>query len=136
MLSGVYVSIAVGLALIFSVMRIIQFAHGQIFMLGAFLSFVLVEQVGLNYFLGVFLAVVLVALFSVLLERGFFRPLRGQDDPTLIMAFGLSLLLEGVALVIFGPAWRSLHMPVTGVLAFSGVFVIKQRLVVLVISVM
>src|SRR6266542_515716 len=99
MLGGVYASIAVGLALIFSVMRIIQFAHGQIYMLGAFVTFVLVEQVGVNYFLAVVLAVVLMALFSLLLERSFFRPLRGREDPTLIVAFGLSLLLEGIALI-------------------------------------
>src|SRR5262245_11465666 len=111
MLGGVYASIAVGLALIFSVMRIIQFAHGQIFMLGAFVAFVLVS-LNINYFLAVFIAIIIMAVFSLVLERGFFRPLRGREDATLIMAFGLSLLLEGCALLIFGPAWRELHMPV------------------------
>jgi branched-chain amino acid transport system permease protein len=133
MLGGVYASIAVGLALIFSVMRIIQFAHGQIFMLGAFVAFLLV-QFSINYFAAVFLAVIIMSVFALVLERGFFRPLRGREDPTLIMAFGLSLLLEGCALLIFGPAWRQLHMPVTGAVAMFGVFLIKQRLVVLAVS--
>src|SRR5436190_3272293 len=93
MLAGVYASLAVGLALIFSVMRIIQFAHGQIFMLGAFVAFVLVS-LNVNYFLAVFIAIIIMAVFSLVLERGFFRPLRGREDATLIMAFGLSLLLE------------------------------------------
>src|SRR5438874_5414378 len=84
MLAGVYASIAVGLALIFSVMRIIQFAHGQIFMLGAFFAFLLV-QLHINYFLAVFLSVLIMSGFALLLERGFFRPLRGREDPTLIM---------------------------------------------------
>src|SRR5713101_2327215 len=94
MLGGVYASLAVGLALIFSVMRIIQFAHGQIYMLGAFVAFVLV-QVGINYFAAVLLAVLIMSMFALIIERGFFRPLRGREDATLIMAFGLSLLLEG-----------------------------------------
>lgn len=131
MLGGVYASMAVGLALIFSVMRIIQFAHGQIYMLGAFAAYLLAEQLHLNYFLAVFLGVIIMSVFALLLERGFFRPLRGREDPTLIMAFGLSLLLEGSALLALGPAWRQPHMPISGSLEIVGVFLIKQRLVVL-----
>jgi branched-chain amino acid transport system permease protein len=129
MLGGIYSIIALGITLIFSIMRIIQFAHGQVYMLGAFAVYFLAQEAGLNYFLSIALAMGIIGMLALLMERAFFRPLRGQAEATLLMTFALSLLLEGSALLGFGPNWKRLDGPISGSLELFGVFLQKERLV-------
>jgi branched-chain amino acid transport system permease protein len=119
-----YALIAIGLTMIFGVMNIANFAHGEFYMLGGFIAYYLVSLVGLNYFLALPTAVILVVVLSVILQHSIFRRLR--DAPlmtTTLVTIGLSLLLEHVALMMWGPQPQSIPTPFpTKPLSFFGIY--------------
>ena len=131
MLGALYSLIAIGLTLIFSTLRIIQFAHGQVYMLGAFTVFFVYERAGVNYVLALAVAAVAAAALGLVLERVFFARFRGQDLPAMIVGLGLLLLLEGTALVAFGERDQYIANPLTGVVEVVSVSLPKMRLVIL-----
>ncbi|MGQ0654548.1 MAG: branched-chain amino acid ABC transporter permease [Betaproteobacteria bacterium] len=99
-----YALIAIGLTMIFGVMNIANFAHGEFYMMGGFLAFYLVSLLKLNYFIALPLAVALVVLLAMLIQQTIFKRLR--DAPvmtTTLVTIGLSLLLEHVAQLLWGP---------------------------------
>jgi len=109
-----YVLIALGLTIIFSIMGIVNFAHGEIYMLGAFAIFVSVTQLGVNFFLGLIIAVAAVGFFGIIVERILFRKFRGQELNGLVLSLALSILLQNLALVIWGGEDRSFPSPFSG----------------------
>ena len=132
MLGATYALIAVGLSLVFSIMRVIQFAHGNLYMLGAYCVFYLATDLGVNYFAALFIAAIAVGLLGMILDRVFLRPLRGQDLPSMIVALGLLLLIEGSALLAFGERDKRFHSPVDGAVWFFDAIVIpSERLMIL-----
>ncbi len=136
MLGSLYSLIAVGLTLIFSTLRIIQFAHGQVYMLGAFTVYFVYERAGVNFVAALIVAALAAGLLGVVLERAFFARLRGQDLPSMIVGLGLLLLLEGVALVAFGERDQYIANPVRGVVHLAGVSLPKIRLVLLGVAIL
>ncbi|MDQ6619182.1 MAG: branched-chain amino acid ABC transporter permease [Pseudomonadota bacterium] len=119
-----YALIAIGLTMIFGVMNIANFAHGEFYMLGGFIAYYLVGLVGLNYFLALPTAVVLVVLLAIILQHSIFRRLR--DAPlmtTTLVTIGLSILLEHSALLLWGPQPQSIPNPFpTKPLSFFGIY--------------
>jgi len=119
-----YALIAMGLTMIFGVMNIANFAHGEFYMLGGFLAIYLVSLMGLGYFLALPAAVALVVALAIVLQHGIFRRLR--DAPmmtTTLVTIGLSLFLEHVALLMWGPQPQSIPTPFpTKPLSFLGVY--------------
>lgn len=99
-----YALTAVGLTLIFGVMRVINFAHGEYFMLGAYTSFFFLTLVSGNYYLSILAAVVLIALIGALSYSIIFKPLlgKGRLDEIVIATFGLSLFLKNFTQILFG----------------------------------
>ena len=96
----VFVLLAIGLSLIFGLMTVVNFAHGSLYMLGAYFGVFLIGLTG-NFWLGLVLAPLMVGALGLLIERVLIRRLYGRspDDP-LLLTFGLSLILvEGVKLV-------------------------------------
>src|SRR5208282_6814699 len=81
-----YVLVALGLTVIFSIMNVLNFAHGEIYMLGAFCVYYLCSLLHINYVLALPIAIVAVGLFGVVLERIFFRPARGDILTSVIIA--------------------------------------------------
>ncbi len=108
---AVYALIAVGYTMVYGVLRLINFAHGDVYMVGAYVGLTVATQIGLETagtpagFVVVFvLTLVCCALLGGLIERLAYRPLRNAPRITaLITAIGVSLLLEALALMIFGP---------------------------------
>ena len=132
MLGATYALIAVGLSLVFSIMRVIQFAHGNLYMLGAYCVFYLATELSVNYFAALFIAAIAVGLLGMILDRVFLRPLRGQDLPSMIVTLGLLLLIEGSALLAFGERDKRFHSPVDGAVWFFDAIVIpSERLMIL-----
>jgi branched-chain amino acid transport system permease protein len=119
-----YALIAMGLTMIFGVMNIANFAHGEFYMLGGFIAFYLVSLVGLNYFLALPVAVVLVVMLAMVLQQAVFRRLR--DAPamtTTLVTIGLSILLENAALLLWGPQPQSIPTPFAATpLSFLGIY--------------
>src|SRR5882724_5205844 len=109
--------VALGISLIFSGLDIVHFAHGEIYMIGAFIGLTLFQQLGLPYVPTLLLAVVLTGLVGVLIERVFYRRLTSKGGGytvagmgMVIVGFGMSIVLQNVAFLIWGP--KPLPFPV------------------------
>jgi branched-chain amino acid transport system permease protein len=131
-ISCLYVLIALGLNLILGIMHIVNFAQGTVYMLAALTLFLLNVTLGLNYFVAGLLSVMAMALLGLVLERLFFRRLRGQFLPSLVMSLGLLLAIEGLAWMNFGIVSQAVPPVLPGVVRFLGVSVSKERLVIIV----
>jgi branched-subunit amino acid ABC-type transport system permease component len=106
--------VASGLTLIFGIMDVVNFAHGDLVMLGGFMGAVTVAQTG-NFWLALLVATITIAVFGVLLQVSTLRPLIGRDPLTTIIAtFGVSLVLQKYALWQFGPTARQIPQPIPG----------------------
>lgn len=105
---GVYALIAVGYTMVYGVIELINFAHGEIYMLGAFIAYHLVTVYHVPFFAAVVLTVMLCGLFGILLDRAAYRPLRNAPRlAALITAIGASIFLQNVALIKWGAQIRS-----------------------------
>ena len=103
-----YAMLSLGLAVIFGMLNIINFAHGALFMMGAFVAWMLLEYVGIGYFPALILAPLIVGLFGVLMERTIISPLYKLDHLYgLLLTFGVALIIEG----LFRNAYGSSGMP-------------------------
>ncbi|MHB1420970.1 MAG: branched-chain amino acid ABC transporter permease [Bacillota bacterium] len=129
MLSGVYILVALGLTLVFSIMRIINFAHGELYMLGAFAVLVFYGTLGLNYLVALFLAMVLVALLGVIMERFLFRPFWKEPQNCLILSLALSIILQNTVLLIFGAEELNVASAYTGVISVFNASLSVERTV-------
>jgi branched-chain amino acid transport system permease protein len=139
----VYALVALGLTLVFSIMGIVNFAHGELYMLAGFLTFFifeqfLLEQLGWNAFLGYvvtfLVAVAIIGLFGFLLEKGLFRPFRGDLLPGLIVSFGLSAVLQMGAAVSFGALDRNVSTVFPGISQFLGASLANERIAIMLIG--
>jgi branched-chain amino acid transport system permease protein len=100
--------------LIFGIMDVVNFAHGELFMLGAYMGVVVLAVTG-SFWLALLLASLIVALIGAALQITTLRPLLGRDPLTTILAtFGISLVLQNYALWQFGPVPRKIQEPITG----------------------
>ncbi len=134
--SGFFALTAVGLVLIFGVMGIINFAHGELFMVGAYSVWYLYSISGWPFFLAVVGALVIVAVIGLLMERGLFRPMRNNPLGGLINSIGVLFILQVVAVKVGGLGLMK-HVPPAfpGVVQIvEGVVLSKQRLVALIVS--
>ena len=93
-LAMVYVLVALGLTLIFSILEIINFAHGEFYMLGGYVTYYVYALVGLNYFATLALAILTVGLAGVVAERLIFRDLRGKALNAFIVSLGLLWVMQ------------------------------------------
>jgi branched-chain amino acid transport system permease protein len=106
--------VASGLTLIFGIMDVVNFAHGELFMLGAYIGVVVLATTG-SFWLALLIATLVVALLGAALQIVTLRPLLGRDPLTTILAtFGISLVLQNYALWQFGPVARKIQEPITG----------------------
>ena len=106
--------VASGLTLIFGIMDVVNFAHGELFMLGAYVGVVVMSFTG-NFWLALIAAALVMALIGAALQIVALRPLIGRDPLTTILAtFGISLVLQNYALYQFGPITRKIAEPISG----------------------
>ena len=102
-LGAIYALMAVGIGLVFGVLRLVNFAYGQLVMAGAF-ALALASQWNWPNWAGILLCVVVVLVLSLAMDRVVFRPLRGHSPAVMLVAtFAVSFLLQSVALLWFGP---------------------------------
>ena len=136
MLGLTYVLIASGFSLIYGIMRLLNFAHGEFYMLGAFAAYLLCEALGLNYYAALLLSMILIAALGILVYRFFLRPFRDQHDPSLVIALGVAMLIGGLALLIFGESDKSISPVLTGVIKVWGATLSKERILVIVVAIL
>jgi len=129
--SAIYAMLAVGFTLIFGVARILNLAHGAFYALGAYAVYTLTANFHLPLSLSAVFAVLLVALFGVVVERVLVRPLRRSTLAVLIITLAMALMIEQVLLLIFGSEARNVPSMIDATFHFSGVDVSGQRLLAL-----
>jgi len=110
----IYALVAAGLSLIFGLMDVVNFAHGELFMLGAYMGVLVLTATG-SFWLALIVASAIVALIGAVLQVTTLRPLLGRDPLNTILAtFGISLVLQNYALWQFGPVARKIQEPISG----------------------
>ncbi len=106
--------VASGLTLIFGIMDVVNFAHGELFMLGAYVGVVVLAASG-SFWIALVVSTLIIALLGAAIQITTLRPLLGRDPLTTILAtFGVSLVLQNYALWQFGPVARKIQEPFTG----------------------
>jgi len=132
----VYALIAVGLTLVFGILGVINFAHGEFYMLGAFLTYSLTIGLGLDYFVALALTIVGSTAAGWLAERLTVRPLKGRHMFTVVLStLGLSIFLQNGALLVWGPDPREIELAWGGrPVVLGGVVITFLRLAVLAVG--
>ena len=125
---ALYILTALGLTLIYGILHIVNFAHGEIYMLGAMLVYVLF--VALQWPLGLaFVAIIAAAaLAGLAVERGVFRNLRGQWMQLLVASVGISLIIQSLSWIAFGAQEKNVPSVLPGVLVLAGIRLPIERL--------
>lgn len=130
LLGGVYALMSVGLTLIFGVVRIINFAHGELLMIGMYLSYFLFLGIGLNPYYSVFLVAPSLFIGGVVIQRLVIQPI--QEASAMMKVFvtcGLFIALQNLALMLFRGDYRNIQMDISmATVNFSGVSVSLPRL--------
>jgi branched-chain amino acid transport system permease protein len=107
-----YALLSLGLAIIFGLLNVVNFAHGALYMLGAFVAWFLAEKAGIGYWGALVLAPLTVGLFGAVIERLFLRRLAGLDPLYgLLLTFGIALILQGLFSNWFGSSGMPYEMP-------------------------
>ena len=134
-LALVYVLVALGLTLIFSILEIINFAHGEFYMLGGYVTYYGFALFGLHYFVTLLLAIVAVGLAGVVAERMIFRHLRGKTLNAFIVSLGLLWVLQSGAQLSFGVLDKSVPSAFSGIIRSGGIIISVERFVVVLAAV-
>ena len=107
-----YALLSLGLAVIFGMLNIINFTHGAQYMMGAFAAYMLMQYLGLNYWVALIVVPILVGFTGILIERLFLKRLQNLDHLYgLILTFGLALIIEGVFRNYYGSSGQPYQMP-------------------------
>lgn len=108
-LGSVYAIIALGYTMVYGIAKMLNFAHGDVIMIGAYVVLTCVSTAGLHPALAVLIGIVACTVFGIVIERVAYRPLRNATSPlaVLITAIGVSYLLQNIALLIFGSNTKS-----------------------------
>jgi branched-chain amino acid transport system permease protein len=107
-----YAMLSLGLAVIFGLLNVINFSHGALYMMGAFLAWMGIEYWGLNYWVMLILAPLLVGVFGIVIEKTMLRHLYKLDHLYgLLLTFGITLLVEGVFRSFYGVSGQPFQVP-------------------------
>jgi branched-chain amino acid transport system permease protein len=134
---SIYILIAMGLAIIFSIMRILQFAHGEIYMLGAYVVYIFNAVIGVNYLAALIISGIAMGILGLILERFIFRRFRGQTEPAMLAAIGLTLIFQTLAVILFGSYIKYYETPemLSGVLSLYGLRLPMMNLLIIIAGV-
>lgn len=127
-LGALYFLMAVGFTMVFGIMRVINFAHGEFYMIGAFAISFLFGQLHIPFLLALLLVGLLVGVLGAGIERVIFKPFQGDELNGMIASLGLSIILVNLALVIFGPSPWSVPGFVSGILRLGTIVLPWSRL--------
>ncbi len=113
-LGSIYAIIALGYTMVYGIAKMLNFAHGDVLMIGSYITFVFMSQMGINPIISVLLAAICCTFIGVIIERIAYKPLRGANSlAVLITAIGVSYFLQNISLLIFGANTKSFKSIVT-----------------------
>ena len=113
-LGSVYAIIALGYTMVYGIAKMLNFAHGDVIMIGSYIVYICMYQAGMNPYLAIIISVVACTLLGITIEKIAYKPLRRATSlAVLITAIGVSYFLQNVALLVFGAATKSFQSVVT-----------------------
>ena len=134
-LGSVYAIIALGYTMVYGIAKMLNFAHGDVIMVGAYVIFTIISTMGYPPVVGVIVAVALCTVLGITIERIAYKPLRGASSlAVLITAIGVSYFLQNMALIVFGADTKSFNSIVKFGPFHLGVLVISGETLVTIIS--
>jgi branched-chain amino acid transport system permease protein len=136
-LGGLYALMALGLALVYSILRLVNFAYGELVMVGGYTLLVVGQAANIPWLIVAALAIFVAVITSLLLERVAFRPVRHASPNTmLITSFAVSTLLQNAALLFVSPRTRAVRIPSFFIenIRVGGLLISKSNIVTLVVS--
>jgi branched-chain amino acid transport system permease protein len=111
-LGGTYALLGIGLTLIFGIMRVVNFTHGELYAFGAYTVYLVAAALGLNFFLGLVVAVVAGMLLGAMIEIALLRPMRGADiDTVMLVMIGAWIVMQNTELLVWGGVAKSIATP-------------------------
>lgn len=111
-LGGTYALLGIGLTLIFGIMRVVNFTHGELYAFGAYTVYFVAAALGLDFFLGLLVAVVAGALLGALIEITLLRPMRGADiDTVMLVMIGAWIVMQNTELLVWGGVAKAIVTP-------------------------
>jgi branched-chain amino acid transport system permease protein len=126
-LSAIYILVALGFGLQLSIMGIFNFAHGAVYMIGAYVTYGLSVALGLNQWVSLLISVILVGASGLLLEKFCFRPFQSKPTHMIVMAIALIMILETAVEVTLGGVTRALPAFVPGIFKAGSISVDNER---------
>jgi branched-chain amino acid transport system permease protein len=128
-----YALSALGLTLVFGLMRVVNFAHGELYVIGGLLGWALTAVLGWNYFLTLVVVIVALGVGGYLIDQVLIARVRGQgEEPTILLTIGLSIFIANTALLIVGTTPVTVASPFASKPLFLGPVVITQARLILV----
>ncbi len=129
----IYILLAAGVNLIFGVMKIVNFAHGELLMLGAYVTFSAFIWSGANPYLLLLVSVPVLILVGIGIERLCFRPILGSNKLNeIFLSLGLIYLLQNTAIAIWSDEWQSIHSPYESISISLGSFKLPLDYVIII----
>ena len=111
-LGGTYALLGIGLTLIFGIMRVVNFAHGELYAFGAYTVYLVAAALGLDFFLGLAVAIIAGAMLGALIEIVLLRPMRSADiDTVMLVMIGTWIVMQNVELLLWGGVAKAIVTP-------------------------
>ncbi|WP_251551860.1 branched-chain amino acid ABC transporter permease [Neobacillus muris] len=135
-IGSVYALVALGLTLVYGILHIPNFAHGALYMMGGYITWMMMTDFGLHYWVAIIISIIVAGLLGVLMERLVFHPLR--EAPPIhdkIAAIGIMLFLEAFAQYYWGAEYQSMPTPYGQVVQIFGLTLTMQRILIVVSAV-
>jgi branched-chain amino acid transport system permease protein len=131
---SIYALAASGVALTYGTMRILNFAHGEFYMLGAYAAFFLLTDYHANFVVAIIAAALIVFALAALVHVGTLKYLLAREDftfSTIALTMGLSILLQNSAMLVFGERFKTVDYYVSGIVTLGSIRIPAQRLLIL-----
>jgi branched-chain amino acid transport system permease protein len=137
-LGSIYALIALGYTMVYGILRLINFAHGDIFMVGAFIGYFALGSWNLPFALGLVIAMIGASVLGIIIERFAYRPLRTAPRISLLItAIGVSFLLENLMVLIVGASPRSFPQSIpVDIYNIGGLILTNRQIIILLISIL
>ena len=130
-IGAMYMLMAVGFTLVFGIMRVVNFSHGEFYMLGAFTGFFTYVYWDIPFVVCLIVAALIVGILGMLVERTLIQPFRSDEMSGMIATLAISVIIQNGAVLLWGPAPRAMPDIVTGTLAIGPFSFPWSRLVVI-----
>ena len=135
-LGSIYTLVGIGLTLVFGILHVPNFAHSSLYLVGGYVTLMVMKSSGVHYFIAIAVSIITIALLAVLMERLVFNPLRNAPPiHDKIAAIGMVLFFEALIQLVWGTEYHRMITPYGETLKVGGVTVTTQRILVISVAV-